>query len=90
MQEVYRNGSAGREREFDAEEIRRLLAEKENQIDHFRVFTKDTGNKVGIPEISEQKLSEMIDLKLNERDKRTEMFRGFEMLKAEFDRKRKF
>lgn len=89
MQEVYKDGSMGRERDFDADEIKRLLEEKNNQIDHFRVFVKDSGNKVGIPEISENKLSEMIDLKLNERDKRAEMFRGFEMLKAEFDRKRK-
>lgn len=89
MQEVYNDGTTGQERDFDKDEMLRLLSEKNSQIDHFRVFEKEKGNKVGLPQIEEKKLEDLIDKKLDEREKRKEMLAEYERLKAEFDKKRK-
>jgi len=85
MQEVYRDGSLGVVKDFSAEELKQALMNA--QVDHVRVFERDNGNKVGIPEISEIALEQAIEKKLKERDERKELKEQYKILTREFDRK---
>ena len=85
MQEVYRDGTLGAVKDFSAEELKQALMNA--QVDHVRVFERDNGNKVGIPEISEMTLDNAIDRKLQEREERKKLKEQYKILTREFDRK---
>lgn len=85
MQEVYRDGSLGEVKDFAMEELKQALLN--SQVDHVRVFERDNGNKVGIPEISEMALDNAIDRKLQEREEKKKLKEHYKILTREFDRK---
>ena len=85
MQEVYRDGSLGTVKDFSAEELKQAFMNA--QVDHVRVFERDNGNKVGIPEMSEMALDNAIDRKLQEREEKIKLKEQYKILTREFDRK---
>jgi hypothetical protein len=88
MQEVYKDGTLGKEK--DLNDYKELLEALKNQnVDHIRVFEKDKGNKVSIPEIQESMIEKIVEKKLEEREKIKNVQEEYKYLTREFDRKAK-
>ena len=85
MQEVYRDGRIGQVKDFTVDELKQALLNA--QVDHVRVFERDSGNQVGIQEISEMALDSAIDRKLQEREDRKKLKEQYKILTGEFNRK---
>jgi hypothetical protein len=85
MQPVYKDGSLGRTEDYELERFAQLLGRQD--IDHIRIFDKETGGKVGLPQIEEKELERMIDAKFTEREKKSTLMQDYKLLTAEFDNK---
>lgn len=85
MQPVYRDGSLGKIEDYELERFAQLMNRPD--IDHIRIFDKDSGGKVGLPQIEERELERIIDAKFTEREKKSTLMQDYKLLTAEFDKK---
>ena len=85
MQPVYRVGSLGRTEDYELERFTQLLGRQD--IDHIRIFDKENGGKVGLPQIEGKELERMIDAKFTEKEKKSTLMQDYKLLTAEFDNK---
>ena len=79
MQEVFKNGQLGIVQDFDADKLIELL--KNEQIDHMRVFEKETGNQVGLSQIEEKDIDNKIAKEVTYQLERRSIMADFQALK---------
>lgn len=84
MQEVYRNGALGEIIDFSNEALVESL--KKDQVDHVRIFNKETGNKIGLNQVDEKTIEDIVERKLLEHEQREKLRSDYKILTSEFDR----
>jgi len=59
MQQIFKDGSAGKTAEYEPSLLERWI--DSGDVDHVRVFDKESGNKLSVAEIEESELERRIE-----------------------------